>query len=111
VDHDLVTSLTVAGIGMVVLFLALTFLYGLMYLMTVFIKDRSKVGKEGQKSREAIGLTAMRQRAAVIAVALASAEHELSTDSAPTVKETVSAWRVLHHDYQLMLNLHNRRVR
>lgn len=110
-DNDLVISLAVTGIGMLILFVALAFLYGLIFLMTAFIKDRPKAETKEHRSREATEQTAMRRRAAVIAVALARAGHELSTNGAPSVQETISAWQVLHHQRQLMLNVPKRRVR
>ena len=39
-DDPLMISIAVSGIGMLVLFGALAFLCGLMYLMTEFIHDR-----------------------------------------------------------------------
>jgi len=39
-ENPLVISLIVSGIGMLMLFLALAFLYVLMYLMTTFLNDR-----------------------------------------------------------------------
>ena len=108
---DLVTAFTVTGIGMLILFLALTCLYGLMYLMTAFLKDRVETGAEAQRSRDATGQSTMRQRAAVVAVALARAELELSPDGAAGGQEVGNAWRLLHRYRQLGLNLRQRRVR
>ena len=54
-DDPVVVSLVVSGIGMLVLFLALAFLYGLMYLMTTFIKDRPELEMGKQVSEKAGG--------------------------------------------------------
>jgi Na+-transporting methylmalonyl-CoA/oxaloacetate decarboxylase gamma subunit len=139
-DDPLVVSLVVSGIGMLTLFLALAILCGLMYLMTRitnirFIKDRPEAvageqgsrgageqgsrGAEEQRSKDARERRAMQRRAAVIAVALARAEADrkrpldLSPIGAPGAGEAVgvSAWRALHHQRQLTLNLPTRRVR
>jgi len=126
-DSPLVVSLVVTGIGMLMLFLALAFLCGLMYLMTAVIRDRPKGGTgeyggvEGGEygsveggERGSVGVEeqrAMRRRAAVIGVALARAEQELSTIGAPETGAAVSAWRALHHHRQLTLNLRARRGR
>jgi Na+-transporting methylmalonyl-CoA/oxaloacetate decarboxylase gamma subunit len=118
-DSPLVVSLVVTGIGMLMLFLALAFLCGLMYLVTAITRDRpgGEVGEyrsvEGG-ARGGVGVEeqrAMRRRAAVIGVALARAEQELSTIGAPETGTAVSAWRTLHHQRQLMLNLRGRRGR
>jgi Na+-transporting methylmalonyl-CoA/oxaloacetate decarboxylase gamma subunit len=111
VDHELVIALAVTGIGMLVLFVTLSVLCGLMYLMTACIKDRPKAEAEEPGRRDATGQTTRRRRAAVIAVALARAEYELSTDKALSEQEMASAWRELHHHRQLILNLPKRRVR
>jgi len=118
-DNPIIISLVVSGIGMLMLFLALAFLYGLMYLITALIKDRPKVEAEERGNREvwesgSVGAEeqrAMRRRAAVIGVALARAEQELSTIGAPGAGEAVSAWQTLHHQRQLTLNMPTRRAR
>ena len=110
-DDPLATSLAVTGIGMLMLFVALTFLCGLMYLMTALIKDGSEAETEEQTSKGADRPRAMRQRAAVIAVALARAEQDLSASSPPRTPDGVSAWRALHHQRQLTLRLRKKGVR
>jgi Na+-transporting methylmalonyl-CoA/oxaloacetate decarboxylase gamma subunit len=106
------TSLIVTGIGMLMLSLALTFLYGLMYLMTAVLKDRpprrgpaAGVEKPDEPGRED------RLRAAAIAVALARAELERGAAGAPAAGETVSAWWAFHHQRQLMPRTRTRRSR
>ena len=108
----LVTSLIVTGIGMLTLSLALTFLYGLMYLMTAVLKDRppaagpgADVERSGEPRRED------RFRAAAIAVALARAELERGAAGAPAPGETVSTWWAFHHQRQLMPRTRTRRGR
>ena len=128
-DHPLTTSLVVSGIGMLLLFAALAFLCGLMYLMTAFIKDRPEAEEqetEGEKqevSSDSSPRSAAKgekretrlkaQRAAAIAVALARAELELGSISAPGADEAgdLSAWRALHQQRQLSLNQPTRRGR
>ena len=127
-DHPLTTSLVVSGIGMLLLFAALAFLCGLMYLMTAFIKDRPEAEEqetEGEKQEVSSDSsprsaakgekreTGKAQRAAAIAVALARAELELGSISAPGADEAgdLSAWRALHQQRQLSLNQPTRRIR
>ena len=86
---------------MLMLFLALAFLCGLMYLMTALIKDRPQAGAEGQRGA--------RWRAAAIGVALARAEQDLSPVGATGTEEPVSAWWALHHQRQLTRNTPARR--
>jgi Na+-transporting methylmalonyl-CoA/oxaloacetate decarboxylase gamma subunit len=129
-ENPLTISLVVTGIGMLMLFLALAVLYGLMVLMTRMtdirglIKKRpeAETGEQGdggtreQASRGAEEKGAMRRRAAVIGVALACAERELSAVGAPGAEEATSSWRIspwraLHHQRQLTFNLRKRRTR
>jgi Na+-transporting methylmalonyl-CoA/oxaloacetate decarboxylase gamma subunit len=120
-DDPLSTALSVTGIGMLVLFVALVFLYGLMYLMTEFTKDRIETGAGGKGGRGAKEQQEMRRRAAVIAVALARAEQDLGgygRPEAPGVASPrhdapgrVSPWRAYHHQRQLARSLLKRRAR
>jgi Na+-transporting methylmalonyl-CoA/oxaloacetate decarboxylase gamma subunit len=111
-DSPLVVSLVVTGIGMLVLFLALAILYGLMLLMTTLIVEKAGGRMEDGECRmeDAGGMGQEagmgKWRAAVIAVALARAEQELSAvgAGAPRAEGPVSAWRTLHHQRQLTLN-------
>ena len=105
-QDPLSTSLVVTGVGMLALFVALALLYGLMYLMTAFIKDPPVATLAPAEDTPPAQESAL--QVAVIAVALARAEQELSTASAPPVDETPSAWRALHHQRQLT---HNPRTR
>ncbi len=111
-DNPVTISLVVSGVGMLMLFLALALLYGLMYLMTALIKDRPEAGGKRQKAGSG------KRRAAVIAVALARAEQErVIPPSVPPIGGEergggkVSAWRTLHQQRQLTLNLRTRKVR
>jgi Na+-transporting methylmalonyl-CoA/oxaloacetate decarboxylase gamma subunit len=111
-DSPIVISLVASGIGMLMLFLALAFLYGLIYLMTVLTKDRPEVETEEQGRKGGTEeQRAMRRQAAVIGVALARAERDLATAGASGTEEPANAWRALHHQRQLMLNLRTRRTR
>jgi Na+-transporting methylmalonyl-CoA/oxaloacetate decarboxylase gamma subunit len=114
-DNPVVVSLVVSGIGMLMLFVALALLYGLMYLMTAFIKDRpepemgkrgsEKAGDRGQEERGGERkLGGEKRRVAVIGVALARAELEKSSVDMSDGKMTPSGWRALHQRRQLTLN-------
>jgi Na+-transporting methylmalonyl-CoA/oxaloacetate decarboxylase gamma subunit len=94
-NDPIVIALVVSGIGMLTLFLALAFLYGLMYLMTALIQDRPQEQEAGSR----------KWRAAAIAVALACAEQDLSPAGALETESATSAWRALHHQRQLALNM------
>jgi len=132
-DDPLTISLVVTGIGMLMLFLALAVLYGLMVLMTRMTDIRGLIKKRpeaetgeqgsreaGSRKQEARGgeqeANNGKHRAAVIGVALARAEQQLSEVSAPGAEEAtssgrVSPWRALHHQRQLTFNLRKRRTR
>ena len=109
-DNLLTVALAVSGIGLLILFAALAFLYGLMYAMTALIKDRPSAQWDkpvpivGTDERTARGA----RRAALIAVALARAELESrSVSSLPT--ETGSrAWGQYHRRRLLSLNRRTR---
>jgi hypothetical protein len=94
---------------MLALFLALAFLCGLMFLMTAVIKDRDRPegvegpGTEG-RGQETEG---RRRQAAVIAVALARAELDLSLVRPPAVGARGTSWQQ-YHRYRL-LNLNTRK--
>jgi len=116
-DNPVTISLVVSGIGMLMLFVALTILYGLMYLMTWATTDRTPeegVGEgevEGVGEYGGVGVGVEEWRAAVIAVALARAEQEQSVVGAVEAGEAVSAWRALHHQRQLARYVPVRRIR
>ena len=107
-DNPVTISLVVSGVGMLILFLALAFLYGLIMLMTALIKDRPT---NKQINKSANQQTNHLRWAAVIGVALARAEQERVAISVPEAEAQVSDWRTLHHQRQLMLNLPTRRGR
>jgi Na+-transporting methylmalonyl-CoA/oxaloacetate decarboxylase gamma subunit len=125
-DDPLTISLVVSGIGMLMLFLALALLYGLMVLMTRMTATRGRIkerpeaesgeqGSRGAGSRKQEARDG-RRRAAVIGVALARAEQQLSRAGAPGAEEAVgswhvSPWRALHHQRQLTPSLRTRRGR
>ena len=108
-DNPLTLALTVSGMGLLILFAALAVLYGLMYAMTAFIKDRPVAKQEEPaptvETDESASPAA--RRAAVIAVALARAELEQSPASA--LPETSgSPWGQYHRRRLLDLNLRTR---
>jgi Na+-transporting methylmalonyl-CoA/oxaloacetate decarboxylase gamma subunit len=109
-DNLLAIALAVSGVGLLILFAALTFLYGLIYAMTALIKDRPGAQREESvptvKTDE--GMARAARRAAVIAVALARAELE-SRPIGPLPAEASSRpWGQYHR--RRLLNL-NRRTR
>ena len=109
-DSTLTIALVVSGLGLLLLFAALAFLYGLMYAMTALIKDRpSAQRKEPAPAVQADGGTARAaHRAAVIAVALARAEMESRPVGPLPAEAGSSSWGQYHR--QRLLNL-NRRTR
>lgn len=116
-DNLLVHTLVVSALGMFLLFLALAFLYGLMYLMTTVLRDAPSAQaqpaveeQQGSEDREA------KLRAAVVAVVLARARREARPVAAlPEGKAAPSAptspWWALHHGRQLGLDPNARRKR
>jgi hypothetical protein len=123
-DDPIVVSLFVSGIGMLMLFVALALLCGLMYLMTWITGLQAPTGERpdvtagrGEGDRQGAGDTERgarnrRRQAAVIAVALARAEVDLSPIGASGAEGAgPSAWWALHHQRQLMLSVPKRGVR
>ena len=108
-DSPLTLALTISGIGLLVLFAALVFLYVLMYAMTALIKDRPDVKWEEPaptvETDESASPAA--RRAAVIAVALARAELEQSP-TGPLSETGGSPWGQYHRRRLLDLNLRTR---
>jgi len=110
-DNPIVISLAVSGIGMLMLFAALTLLYGLIYLMTwatnvrPSVTDRPTATETGSRKQEAEGKEQderrRKQRAAAVAVALARAGQDLGPVGAVGAQGATSAWRALHHQRQL----------
>ncbi len=103
----LITSVVVSGLGMLMLFVAMTVLYGLMYGMARLIKDGRQA--EEQRTRRAEEqergkARGRRRQAAVIAIALARAQQEMSLVGARRTEERISAWWTLHHHRQLTRN-------
>lgn len=123
-NNPIVVSLFVSGIGMLMLFVALALLYGLMYLMTWITSLRAPTGerpdvtaRRGEDDRQGAGGTErgarnLKRQAAVIAVALARAELDLSPIGASGAEGAgASAWWALHHQRQLMRGVPTRRAR
>jgi len=94
---------------MLMLFLALAFLYGLMLLMTALIKDRPGAGVEKQAAGNKEQRTEdEKRRAAVIAVALARAGQELDMIGLPEAGEGLSPWQQYHRHRLLSAKLRTR---
>jgi Na+-transporting methylmalonyl-CoA/oxaloacetate decarboxylase gamma subunit len=110
VNSPLTLALAVSGIGLLALFAALAFLYGLMYAMTALIKDRPSAKQEESalavETDESAAPAA--RRAAVIAVALARAELESSPASPLPAEAGSSSWGQYHRRRLLDLNLRTR---
>lgn len=109
-DSSLTIALAVSGIGLLILFAALLFLYGLMYAMTALIKDRpGETREEPAPAAESVEKTARAARqAAVIAVALARAEMQSRPVGQLPASAGSSSWGQYHR--HRLLNL-NRRAR
>ena len=125
-DNPIVVSLFVSGIGMLMLFVALTLLYGLMYLMTWITSLQASADErqdvkagQGEGDRQGAGGTEQgardrKRQAAAIAVALARAELDLSpvsTSTSGAEEAGPSAWWALHHQRQLIRGVPTRRTR
>ncbi len=109
-DSLLTVTLAVSGIGLLILFAALAFLYGLMYAMTALIKDQP-----GTRRKEPVRIVEADERlahaarcAALIAVALARAELESRPVGPLSAEASSSPWGQYHR--RRLLNL-NRRTR
>ena len=104
-NNPLTVAAAITLAGMALLFLALTFFYGLLSLISLALHDRAPgpapAETEGQAAAgqpaPAAGLEPM-LRAAAIAVALARAEAEgrPGQATAGAASETLSPWWMLH---------------
>ena len=105
-DNPIIISLAISGIGMLMLFLALTLLYGLMYLMTwvTGISLRPKVQPDAEEERG----ENLKQRVAAIAVALARAELESGPIISSKPKIVSSSWQQYHR--HRLLNSYRRKA-
>ena len=102
-DNPLTTALVVSGIGLLLLFAALAFLYGLIYAMTAFIKDRPEVEVEGPPPAAGVdrGAAGVKSRVAVVAVARARAESESGPANSPEAEIGIGPWGQYHRHRQL----------
>src|SRR5512139_2562633 len=109
-DSLLSIALAVSGIGLLTLFAALVFLYGLMYAMTALIKDRPDAQREEPMPTVETdeGTARAARRAAVIAVALARAELESRPVSPLPAEAGSSPWGQYHRRRLLSLNRRTR---
>jgi Na+-transporting methylmalonyl-CoA/oxaloacetate decarboxylase gamma subunit len=107
-QDPLTISLFVTGVGMLMLFVALGFLYGLMYLLTEYVTDRPETPAEDQPAAGERPVSEQdRRTAAVIAVALARAEQAQSATHIPEPPGgggLASLWWMAHHQRQLTQN-------
>lgn len=108
-------SLIITAIGMTLLFLSLVLFYGMLSLLTAFIKDKPTPPaqhvverNESDTEEDRSGREESVLRAAAVAVALARAEAEqgskcpteITTGEAST-RQQASPWWSLHHQRQL----------
>lgn len=114
-QDPLTISLFITGVGMLMLFVALGFLYGLMYLLTEYVTDRPEAQAEDQPAAGERPISESgRRTAAVIAAALARAEQAQSSPDAPEPSAgggPASLWWMAHHQRQLTQNRPTRRSR
>ena len=107
-QDPLTISLFVTGVGMLMLFVALGFLYGLMYLLTEYVTDRPETQAEAQPAASERPISEKgRRTAAVIAVALAGAEQAQNSPDTPEPSRgggSASPWWMAHHQRQLTQN-------
>ena len=107
-DSDLTTALVISGVGLLMLFAALAFLYGLIYAMTVIFKDRpDDVEQKGPAPAAGAdrGAAHAKRRAAVVAVALARAQLQSSPAGSPETEIGIGPWGQYHRHRQLGLTL------
>lgn len=106
-DNPLTVALGITGVGMGLLFLALTFFYGLLSLISAALRETRTVAPEpvadtpaeqaGGDDRDPA------RRAAAIAIALARAEAE-SQVTAPGGEAGAGPWWTMHHQRRLATN-------
>ncbi|MGQ9600325.1 MAG: hypothetical protein ACUVWZ_13010 [Anaerolineae bacterium] len=116
-ENSLEIALSITAIGMTLLFLALALFYGLVSVLTIVARDRdvsqASRAEEGERPEQEAML-----RAAVIGVAMARAEVEQESEGigsswqeGKSTGDQVSSWWMLHHQRQLLLNVHWRGTR
>lgn len=124
-ENPVATALVISLLGMPLLFLALTFFYGLLSLMTSTLQGRlpgplpSDVegGREDDGEGVSLRETEALLEAAAVAVAIARAEADHSPAlggrgvEVGTVSQPISAWWALHHQRQTMPGWRGRRSR
>jgi len=96
-DLQLAFQITLVGMGLV--FGAIIVLWGLMYLLTMVIRDRQPgpvTEQPGEKTADPQAQGSLRARAAAAAVALALAEQETSGAHPlpPPPTAIISAWQL-----------------
>lgn len=98
--ENLGIALQISGIGIVVLLLVLTALAGLVYLMTLVMKDKEEAAEEVSQVEAAPVVVAKAEEskkdlklAAAVAVAIARAQAEMQTVPAESAAGEVNAWR------------------
>lgn len=126
-DNLVVVAVVVSVVGMFLLFVALVFLYGMMYLLTSVVKDRSPASATAVSAaaprpapvlaldKDAAGRVAV-LRAAAVAVALARAEGDgrppgMTVGRGLAEGGPASPWWALHHGRQLVNRPSSRRSR
>lgn len=90
-DNALIIALIITAIGMTLLFLALTFFYGLLSLATRLFRERAPAPAVDVDLGEPDGQEAA-LLAAVLAVSLARAEGDALPKGGAGIEERPSAW-------------------
>lgn len=107
--NPLITSLQVVGIGMVLLFIFLGALAGLVYWMTSVIKEPKQEEAAEAEPPEKADQSSVKKRVAVIAVALARAQVEMSSYSLPEEEDRFNSWREFYRFHQMSRSVPTRR--
>lgn len=112
-DNSLAIALGITVIGMTLLFLALFFFYGLMWLITAVIKDPASTRVEADAKESGRGEDEALLQAAAIAVTLARAQAEQGAamvGTEATGSQPVSPWWVMHHQREMVPSSQKRRA-
>jgi Na+-transporting methylmalonyl-CoA/oxaloacetate decarboxylase gamma subunit len=112
-ENILQTSLVIVSVGIVVLLAVLSLLAGIVYLLTLTVKDKpadvAEVVEIAAEPAVEMGQS-QKVRAALIGVALARAEAEMALSAAPEISGENNSWRQFHRSRRLSQSLKPRRA-
>jgi Na+-transporting methylmalonyl-CoA/oxaloacetate decarboxylase gamma subunit len=112
-ENMLQTSLVIVSVGIVVLLAVLSLLAGIVYLLTLTVKDKpadvAEVVEIATEPAVEMGQS-QKVRAALIGVALARAEAEMALSAAPEISVETNSWRQFHRSRRLSQSLKPRRA-